>query len=86
MARCTDCQQEMSSRLTRSCVCPVILVDADLRLRIRYGHDWDGRFSGAQARCHDCNVAVGGFHHAGCDVEECPVCHHQLLWCGGRHD
>lgn len=32
-------------------------------------------------RCHDCNVIIGGYHHPGCDVEECPRCHHQLISC-----
>lgn len=35
----------------------------------------------ADKRCHDCNVAIGGYHHPGCDVEECPRCHHQLISC-----
>lgn len=33
-------------------------------------------------RCHDCGVKAGQFHHPGCDVEECPLCHHQLISCG----
>jgi hypothetical protein len=34
------------------------------------------------ARCHDCRCTEGNFHHPGCDVEECPVCHGQLISCG----
>jgi hypothetical protein len=37
-------------------------------------------------RCHDCNVLVGGFHHPGCDTEECPKCHGQLISCGCLDD
>lgn len=32
-------------------------------------------------RCHDCNVKLGSFHHTGCDVEECALCHNQLISC-----
>ena len=32
-------------------------------------------------RCHDCGVAEGGYHHAGCDDEECPVCGLQAISC-----
>ncbi len=37
-------------------------------------------------RCHDCNVAVGGQHHAGCDMEMCPRCGGQLISCGCLDD
>lgn len=36
-------------------------------------------FSGA--RCGDCGVRRGGFHHPGCDIESCPVCGGQAIWC-----
>ena len=46
--------------------------------RVPYGKessDW-----GASERpCHDCRVMEGEFHVPGCDVEECPSCHQQLL-------
>lgn len=32
-------------------------------------------------RCHDCNTLAGSFHHTGCDLEECPVCHGQFISC-----
>lgn len=37
-----------------------------------------------QERCHDCGVKKGGYHHPGCDWEECPGCHHQMLMCSGE--
>jgi hypothetical protein len=32
-------------------------------------------------RCPDCKVEIGGYHHPGCDGEECPQCHGQLISC-----
>jgi HEPN domain-containing protein len=32
--------------------------------------------------CPDCGVQVGQYHVDGCDIEECPKCHGQLLGCG----
>lgn len=34
-----------------------------------------------QNTCHDCGVEVGKFHKPGCDIEECPFCHNQLISC-----
>ena len=41
---------------------------------------WDGGLDG-NTRCHDCNVAPGGYHHPGCDMERCPRCGGQLISC-----
>ena len=39
-----------------------------------------------RGRCHDCGVVHGGFHHLGCDVQECPCCGSQMMTCGCRFD
>ena len=31
--------------------------------------------------CHDCKVKTGKPHQDGCDIEECPICHKQLITC-----
>jgi hypothetical protein len=31
--------------------------------------------------CHDCGVERGELHTKGCDVEQCPECHTQLISC-----
>jgi hypothetical protein len=37
-------------------------------------------------RCGDCGVVRGGWHHPGCDLQECPACGRQMLSCGCRFD
>jgi len=34
--------------------------------------------------CHDCGAVKGQYHCTGCDIEECPRCHGQLLSCDCR--
>jgi hypothetical protein len=48
--------------------------------RIKYGSETDD-WNAANQPCHDCRVFAGEFHVPGCDVEECPSCHEQLLTC-----
>ncbi len=32
-------------------------------------------------QCHDCGAGLGKFHHPGCDMEDCPKCRGQMIWC-----
>jgi len=79
MAICGYCNKDMSK--VNSCVEVAITINKEVYKPIPYGQEtrinWD-----YSVRCHDCNVQVGGLHHPGCDVEECPVCHGQLISCG----
>lgn len=34
-----------------------------------------------QDDCPDCGVAVGEYHHPGCDMEKCRHCKQQLISC-----
>jgi hypothetical protein len=64
-------------------VAHAVLVDARYQ-RVRYGGETDDYGAGSGARCHDCNVAPGGLHHPGCDVERCPRCGGQQVTCACR--
>lgn len=81
MAICEWCKQEMST--ANGCV-GIVTIMGRLITPIRYGNETRNQYSGE--RCHDCNVKRGRYHHPGCDVEECPGCHGQLISCGCLDD
>jgi hypothetical protein len=79
MANCKSCGRSMPSAI--SCTrAEITFPDGTTFDRLPYFSEDGGD------RCHDCGIAVGGFHHmdpsgAGCDVELCPRCGGQLLLC-----
>lgn len=85
MSICIACENEMLT--ADSCIkIPVKIEDEQLD-PVRYGDEerpveWGPSAASEGRRCHDCGVNPGGFHHPGCDAEQCPKCRHQLISCG----
>lgn len=79
MAICRYCDREMMN--THSCDKFEIEIGEVIYNPIKFG-DEDGYDILEYERCHDCNVAKGGYHHVGCDMERCPKCGGQLISCG----
>lgn len=48
--------------------------------RIAFGAERDD-WGANEHPCQDCRVFKGEYHVPGCDAEECPSCHDQLLSC-----
>jgi hypothetical protein len=85
MAVCAHCSREMKAHV--SCLgLPFEFLDAATFLPVRYGQEkrlW-AEVRGHQPPvedCPDCRVPVGGYHHPGCDMEECPRCGGQAITC-----
>jgi hypothetical protein len=68
---------------TDSCDCFSIEINGKTYNPIKYGEEkrWP-KPQDNNHRCHDCGIKPGGYHHPGCDVEECPACHGQIISCG----
>lgn len=81
MAVCAWCQREMQTAAT--CTVEAMHRDGKCIEMIPWGKE---RGRKTTARCGDCNVTRGGFHHPGCDMQRCPLCRRQMVSCGCRFD
>ncbi|GAC1433796.1 MAG: hypothetical protein NVSMB65_07770 [Chloroflexota bacterium] len=79
MAICEVCEQEMTT--APGCTGVAYLVQGREYARLAFGQERDMPASLPHERCHDCGCWPGRQHHPGCDMEECPLCHGQLISC-----
>lgn len=82
MSECKFCHKDMSADETRGCTGneAITYADGETYPTVSYFNEY--REDEPDHHCHDCNVSVGQKHHPGCDMEECPRCHGQLISCG----
>ena len=80
MAVCRDCAQEMLMEV--SCVSHPVALGGRLWERVRWGHERESRTRKVDPPCRDCGTPVGGVHHLGCCLEQCPACTKQAICCG----
>jgi hypothetical protein len=81
MAICAWCEREMTGKV--SCTVSVLHRRGSVVEMVRWGRE---RGWTACGPCHDCGTLPGGFHHLGCDIQECPVCRGQMMGCDCRFD
>jgi predicted Zn-ribbon and HTH transcriptional regulator len=76
MAKCEECEKEMSKAKSCSKDYGTIMIDGKTYKR-------DTKYFDINKRCHDCGIEnkKGNLHHFSCDMERCPKCKGQLISC-----
>ena len=68
----------------------LVFLDGTKMPAVPYGKEGSIDFwrdkNGKLAKCHDCGVLPGKFHHPGCDMEQCPKCGEQAISCDDLND
>lgn len=78
MAICDECGRNME--VVHSCSGTPVVLNGATYERVRYGDESYVRDIELD-ECHDCGAEPGGYHHAYCDVEQCPRCGEQFIGC-----
>jgi hypothetical protein len=76
MAKCAECNQEMTDKKVKSCTVNGVKIEGKWYTR-------DTVYFDKNKRCHDCGIEnkPGNVHHCGCDMERCPKCGGQMISC-----
>jgi hypothetical protein len=75
---CPSCNQDI--QFAGTCRLKKIIYGAEEYFSVKFGNEKN--YSNHKLeRCIDCNVKKGGYHHSGCEMEECPKCGETLLVC-----
>lgn len=83
MAICGICNKPMKAG-AGCCTSVFITEDGAERPAIKYG-DEKGHEE-FEDRCYGCGCAIGEYHHMGCEVEQCPICGFQAIYCGCKRE
>lgn len=76
---CWRCNNDR--QFSTTCICSKINYLGTVYPPIKFGEEKNSDYKDMD-RCYDCNVIKGGFHHNGCEAEECPRCGGPMLICG----
>lgn len=77
---CDDCSEEIP--FAESCTsAPYLTGRTEIRWQSKPFGIEKGGTCGAKERCGSCGVMKGGYHHPGCEVEECPKCGDKIVSC-----
>ena len=83
MAKCNLCEREMLE--ANGCMDKDYKIDGKLMQAVRHvARDYTKygiEIEEEDFRCHDCGCKIGEFHHTGCDMEQCPKCGGQFIFC-----
>jgi len=79
MSKCNVCGKEKAENV--SCDWTFFEMDGREYERVKYGEEKRCDFAEESPYCQSCGTPAGGYHHPGCEIEECPICKKTVFNC-----